>query len=110
MIIKQELFCDKNDAKGAVTLRNTIDCQDALDLAREATQSGGGRAADGSMVCMGHIPPEYWSFDPWLIAARRAQRVGDRGKYFDLVRKFFELNPAFKIVTPPKYYQGVALP
>lgn len=110
MIIKQELFCDRNDAKGAVTLQNTIDCQDALDLAREAGKNGGGRTKDGSMACLGHIPPEYWSFDPWLISARRAQREGDRGKYYEHIKKFFELNPAFRIVTPSKYYQGVALP
>lgn len=96
------------DPQGTIILRNTFDCTAATRLAHEATQSGGGRFGTGSSECtmMGHIPPEMWYCDPWLIAADKARRHGDIGEYTNLVQKFFHLYPAFAISTPAKYIHG----
>ena len=97
-----------NDNKCTMILRNTFDCSVAQKLAHEATQSGGGRFGTGSGQCiaLGHIPPEMWNCDPWLIAAENARRAGDLGEYTKNVKKFFELYPAFAISTRAKYVHG----
>ena len=97
-----------NDNKCTMILRNTYDCSVAQKLAHEATQWGGGRFGTGSGLCiaLGHIPPEMWNCDPWLIAAENARRAGDLGEYTKNVKKFFELYPAFAISTPAKYVHG----
>lgn len=107
MLIDQHLTLPK-DPKGTAILTNTFDCSAARALAHEATQSGGGRFGSGSSSCtmMGHIPPEMWHCDPWLIAADNARRAGDKGEYTKLVQKFFQLYPAFAISTPAKYVHG----
>lgn len=96
------------DAQGTVTLTNTFDCSRARALAHEATQAGGGRFGRGSSECvmLGHIPPEMWYCDPWLIAANQARQRGDLGEYTKHLTKFFELYPAFAISTPAKYVHG----
>lgn len=96
------------DKHGTVILTNTFDCSAAAALAHEATQSGGGRFGRGSSSCtmMGHIPPEMWRCDPWLIAADNARRAGDMGEYTKQLKKFFQLYPAFAISTPAKYVHG----
>lgn len=108
MLAKQELHALQDD-KGTVVLKNTVDCRAALELAQEANKSGGGRIGSGSgeMVMLGHIPPELWLCDPWLREARKAQRKGDKGEYTRLVKKFFELRPAFAIHTPKRVWSGV---
>jgi hypothetical protein len=90
MILKQKLY----EEDGVTVLRNTIDCKDAADMARDVTQEGG---RGKNMIPLGFIPPEYWMFDPWLIAALRAQREGDRAEYMRLVKKFFEVHPTFAV-------------
>lgn len=107
MLTAQRLtFTGQRD--GTAILTNTFDCSAASRLAHEATQSGGGRFGSGSSECvmMGHIPPEMWRCDPWLIAADTARRHGDLGEYTKLVQKFFQLYPAFAITTPAKYIHG----
>jgi hypothetical protein len=99
MILNQKF----NQEDDKLILRNTIDCQDAIDLAHDATQSG---KRSKNLVCMGYIPPEYWMFDPWLIEARKAQRAGDKHEYSKMLRKFFEIHPAFAVHKKIKYYQG----
>lgn len=98
MIIKQEF----KETDGAVVLRNTIDCQDAIDLTDESNKSGGARTKN--MVCIGHIPPEMFMFDPWLIQARKALMEGDKAEHRKMINKFFDLNPAFKIQNSAKYF------
>lgn len=103
MILKQKLY--EEDDK--TILQNCIDCRDAIDMARETTASGGrGR----NMIPLGFIPPEYWLFDPWLMEARRAQLGGDMGEYTRLVKKFFELYPAFAVGREHqrRYWRGGA--
>lgn len=107
MLTSQRLVLT-NDDKDTMILRNTFDCSTAAQLAHAATQSGGGRFGRGSGECiaLGHIPPEMWHCDPWLLAADKAKRAGDLGEYTKLVKKFFELYPAFAIATPAKYVHG----
>ena len=90
MILKQKLY----EEDGVTVLRNTIDCKDAAEMARDVTREGG---RGKNIIPLGFIPPEYWQFDPWLVAARRAQQEGDMAEYTRLVKKFFELNPAFAV-------------
>lgn len=99
MILKQK-FSQEDDK---LILSNTIDCQDAIDLAHDANQSG---IRGKNIVCMGYIPPEYWMFDPWLIEARKAQFAGNKHEYSKMLRKFFEIHPAFAVHTQRKYHQG----
>ena len=90
MILKQKLY----EEDGATVLRNTIDCKDAAEMARDVTQEGG---RGKNIIPLGFIPPEFWMFDPWLLAARKAQREGDNAAYMRLVKKFFEVHPAFAV-------------
>ena len=101
MILDQKLYEDGDET----ILQNRIDCQDAIDMAREVTARGG---RTKNMVPLGFIPPEYWQFDPWLLEAKRAQRGGDMGEYTRLVKKFFALNPAFAVGKDhqKRYWQG----
>ena len=107
MLLDQRLILT-GDKDGTMVLQNTFDCSAAKRLAHHATQSGGGRFGSGSSECiaMGHIPPEMWHCDPWLIAAESARRAGDLGEYTKNVKKFFEIYPAFTITTPAKYVHG----
>lgn len=107
MLTNQKLTLARDD-QGTITLRNTFDCSAAVRLAHEATQSGGGHFGTGESRCiaLGHIPPEMWHCDPWLIAADNAKRAGDIGEYTKHLRKFFEIYPAFAITTPAKYVHG----
>ena len=80
MLIDQKLTVH-NDKHRTMVLRNTFDCSVAKELAHHATQSGGGRfgSKSGQCIALGHIPPEMWNCDPWLIAAENARRAGDLG-------------------------------
>lgn len=90
MILNQRLY----EEDGKTILQNRIDCQDAIDMARETTASGG---RGKNIIPMGFIPPEFWLFDPWLLEAKKAQRGGDMGEYTRLVKKFFEVHPRFAV-------------
>lgn len=100
MIQKQRLY----EEGGKTILRNTIDVQDALDMARDARETGGrGR----NIIPLGFIPPEYWQFDPWLVEARKAQQAGDKKEFARLVQTFFKVHPAFSARTGGRrYWEG----
>lgn len=101
MILSQKLVEDGD----RTILKNTIDVQDALDLARDARETG---ARGKNLVPLGFIPPEYWLFDPWLIEARRAQKAGDKKEFTKNVQKFFQVHPAFSVHgREKKYWNGV---
>lgn len=103
MIIKKELV-HEYDKKGTVHLYTTYDTSLAAEIAKEISESGGGRSKRGEMRCLGYIPPEEWRFNPWLIEATKARDAGDKGEYLRLVKKYFELFPQYKVITPQKYY------
>ena len=105
MITKQDLSIDKDGDK--VTLKNTFDIGTAKRLANEVTANGGER--NDSFYCMGYIPPEMWLSDPWLIAASKAQYLGDTQEYAYMLKKFFEVHPALRVRNRQKYYGGVSL-
>lgn len=92
-------------------LRNTFDVSREIEAAKDLTAQGGGRFGDKNSECvmMGYIPTVMWQVDPWLIDAKKAKHEGDKKRYQERVQKFFELNPAFAVVTPKKYVQGYAL-
>lgn len=105
MITKQDLSIDSDGDK--VTLKNTFDIGTAKRLANEVTASGGER--NDSFYCMGYIPPEMWQYDPWLIAASKAQYLGDTQEHAYMLKKFFEVHPALSVKNRQKYYSGVSL-
>lgn len=107
MLIDQKLKIDGDK----VTLRNTVDVSAEIRAAQAMTERGGGRFGDKNSECvmMGYIPPVMWQLDPWLIDAQRAKYEGDKKRYHDRIKKFFQLNPAFAVVTPKKYVQGCSL-
>ena len=101
VILNQKLY----EEDGKTVLENRIDCQAAIDMAREVTASGG---RGKNIVPLGFIPPEMWLFNPWLVEARKAQKGGDMGEFTRLVKKFFELHPAFAVGKEhqKRYWQG----
>lgn len=103
MITKQELHIEGNEVK----LTNTFDISTAKELAKEHTQEGGYR--NETMMCMGHIPPEMWLYDPWLLQAKKAKWAGDTKEYIKMIEKFFEVHPVFKVHNKQRYYRGVSL-
>lgn len=107
MLINQTIKRDGNK----VFLRNTVDVSAEIEAAKALTEQGGGRFGDKNSECimMGYIPPVMWNLDPWLIDAKKAKHEGDRKRYQDRIQKFFQLNPAFAVVTPKKYVQGCGL-
>lgn len=100
MLVDQKMYVNGND----VVLKNTFDIGGAKELVREANLEGGSR--NSNVHCIGHIPPEMWNFDPWLLMARKASLAGDKGEYHKYVMKFFEVHPCFKIDNRAKYFQG----
>lgn len=100
MITHQQLYRDGD----TVRLHNVFDISMAKSLAHDRTQSGGER--NSTFYCMGHIPPEMWQYDPWLMQARKARWAGDKAEYNKMVEKFFDVHPAFKVINPKKYYSG----
>ena len=84
MLIDQKLKIDGDK----VTLRNTVDVSAEIRAAQAMTERGGGRFGDKNSECvmMGYIPP-----------------------VMSCIKKFFQLNPAFAVVTPKKYVQGCSL-
>lgn len=102
MITKQELSVDRYT--GDIHLRNHFDISTAKDLVKEANMEGGDR--NESMHCMGHIPPEMWQYDPWLMAARKAQMEHDDYEFQKQIRKFFEVHTSLKIINKQKYFNG----
>ena len=52
------------------------------------------------------IPEEMFSFNPWLMLAKKAEREGDMGKKEYYISKFFELFPAFAGNKKTKYWRG----
>ena len=105
MITKQRLFKDGDN----IVLRNTVDCSAAIDAARRANEStDGGWFGDKNerMQLMGYIPPEFWTFDPWLIAARRAQQEGDMRTYMKDMKAFFRTHMAFKVNHKRTMWRG----
>lgn len=107
MLVNQEL---RQDGEKYV-LTNTVDVSREINAAKALSEQGGGRFGDKHSECvmLGYIPPVMWQLDPWLIAANRAKFEGDRKSYMDYVQKFFEMNPAFAVVTPKKYVQGCSV-
>lgn len=105
-VLNQQMYLDNTGEKRRVRLLTTYDIGTAKDIAREMSENGGGRVGSGSgeMRVMGYIPPEMWSYDPWLVQAKRARNAGDMGEYTRLVRKFFEIHPSFAVFTPKKYF------
>lgn len=106
MITKQELKVD--EYTGDVQLRNTFDISSAKSLVNEANMEGGDR--NESMHCMGHIPPEMWHYDPWLLKARECQIHGDDYGFQKYLRKFFDIHTSLKIVNKQKYFNGWRCP
>lgn len=100
MIQKQELY-ETDDGK--VRIRNTIDISQAIAMAKDVSEH---RARGKNMVPLGYIPPEYWSFDPWLLEAKRARAAGDKHEYQKYVMKFFRLHPEFAVIQSAKYWSG----
>lgn len=100
MLLDRKLEINEKD--GTVKLTSTVDTGTAARLASEVSGAGGGRAGRGSgeMVLLGFIPPEMWAYDPWLLMATKAARAGDRAEYDRYVRRFFELHPQFRVLTP----------
>lgn len=90
MILKQKIY----EEDGKTILRNTFDCSEAIDMAKQVSDEGG---RGKNIIPLGFIPPEYWQFDPWLIEARKAQCAGDKAEFLRFVKKFFELHPAFAV-------------
>ena len=103
MIINQKLY----EKDGKTVLRNTIDCQQAIDMAKDATQTG---ERGKTLIPLGYIPPEYWMFDPWLVQAKKASAGGDKQEYQRMVKKFFEVHPAFAVHRDHtrRYWNGVS--
>lgn len=103
MIIDRKLEAD-ND--GTVHLYTTYDIGMAADLAKDVSNNGGGRMGSGNSEkrLMGYIPPEMWSYDPWLITAKRAIQAGDKGEYTKYVRKFFDVHKEYQVFTPKKFF------
>lgn len=105
MITNQRLF--KQGDK--VILRNTCDVSAYVDAARQANErDDGGWFGDKNerMQLMGYIPPEFWTFDPWLITARRAQQEGDMRTYMKNMKKFFAVHTAFKVNHKRTMWRG----
>lgn len=100
MILQQKLRQEGDK----LILTNKIDCKAALDLVSDANKSGGQRGK--TMRCIGHIPPEYWMFDPWLLQAKKAMQAGDKYEYMKMINKFFSIHPAFKIEYSARYFAG----
>ena len=107
MLVNQTINTDGEK----VVLRNTVDVSAEIRAAQALTEQGGGRFGDKNSECvmMGYIPPVMWKLDPWLIDAQRAKFEGDKKRYHDRIQKFFQMNPAFAVVTPKKYVQGCGL-
>ena len=106
MILKQTLITNDD---GTVVLRNTCRADNALNLARVARESNeDGWFGDKNNECrlLGYIPEEMFSFNPWLIMARRAEREGDMGKKEYYISKFFELFAAFCGNKKTRYWKG----
>ena len=103
MLLDQKL---KYNPDGTVILRSTYDVGLAADIAKEVSDAGGGRGGNKNheVRVMGYIPPELFTYNPWLIEAKRAQKGGDLGEYTRLMRKFFELFPQYAVLTPKKYF------
>lgn len=105
-VLKQEMYID-NDDRRKIRMLTTYDIGTAINLAKDLSEAGGGRAGEGKsgeMRVMGYIPPEMWGYDPWLLEAKRARNAGDMGEYTKNVRKFFEVHPSFAVITPKKYF------
>jgi hypothetical protein len=101
MIVRQKIY----EEDGRTILRNTFDCSEAIDMAKQVSDTGG---RGKNIIPLGFIPPEYWQFDPWLIEAKKAQQGGDKAAFIRLVKKFFELHPAFAVKSDhgQKYWKG----
>lgn len=104
-VLDQKLYIE-NDDRRKTRLVTTYDIGTAMNLAKDLSETGGGRSGSGSgeMRVMGYIPPEMWNYSPWLIEAKRARNDGDMGEYTRLVKKFFEIHPSFAVITPKKYF------
>lgn len=100
MLLKQEW----GEKDGKTILKNTIDTSQAINLAKEVSDT---QARGENMVPLGYIPPEYWSFDPWLLEAKKAQHDGDTHEYQKYILKFFRLHPEFAVLRSAKYWSGV---
>ena len=90
MIPKQKLY----EEDGKTILRNTFDCSEAIETAKQISDEGG---RGKNIIPLGVIPPEMWLSNPWLIEARKAEQGGDKAEFIKLLRKFFELFPAFSV-------------
>ena len=101
MILEQKL----HEEDGKTILTNRIDCTEAIDMAKQVSDEGG---RGKNIIPLGFIPPEMWQCDPWLIEAKKAQQGGDKAAFIRLVKKFFELHPAFAVKSDhgQKYWKG----
>lgn len=105
MITKQRLYKDGDK----VVLRNTVEVSKEIEAAQRANEAdNGGWFGDKNerMQLMGYIPPEFWTFDPWLLTAKRAQREGDMRLYMKCMKKFFEIHTAFKVNHKRTMWRG----
>lgn len=106
MLVKQKLTSDKD---GNIYLHNEYSAQNVLDLARasrETNETGWFGDKNGECKLIGFIPEEMWTFNPWLVMARKAQFAGDKGKHDYYMMKFFELFPMFKGTNKQRYWNG----
>lgn len=105
MLVDQKVFIDD---KKNVHVVNKFDHSVAAEVARMTESEGGGRGRLGKhgaeFRVMGFIPYELWTYDPWLMEARKAKRAGDMGEYTKLMQKFFEVHREFAPLIPKKYY------
>ena len=82
-----------------------FDCTQAIEAAKQLSDEGG---RGKNIVPLGFIPPEMWLCNPWLMEAKKAQCAGDKAEFLRLVKKFFELFPAFAITRDHarRYWNG----
>ena len=98
MITNQDIKVEGNDFH----IRNTFDIGTAKSLVAEQNKDGGEKGK--TIRCLGHIPPEMFAYDPWLIAATKARNCGDMGEYKKHILKFFDLHPYLKTTFSPNVY------
>jgi len=106
MLLKQELTSDE---KGNYRLRNTCSILPTLEAVKMTNEMNpGGRVKDkeADFMVMGHIPPEFWNWNIYLVASKEASMKGDPASAQEYLIKFFEQYPMFKIQRTQKYWRG----
>lgn len=104
MTVKKRNIVRDND--GTIRAQIEFDTGEAMRIAKEITNNGGGGgdpSKSGSIRLIGTIPPELFQCDPWLIQANKARAHGDKEEYSYWIMKFFEVHPEYKVFTPSKF-------